>query len=70
MLGTPGVHQNDINAATSFLIATELLRINQVASKNNQNQYTNIYRLVGIDSYNHIGTTGKQDPEILITENS
>jgi hypothetical protein len=62
-----GIHRNDISSATSFLVASELIRINQIESKNNENQFINIYRLVGLDSYNHVGTKGKKDPEILVS---
>ena len=64
-----GIQRNDISIATSFLVATELLRINQVESKKNENQFTNIYRLVGVDPYNHAGTKGKQDTDVLVASN-
>lgn len=54
-----GIPQNDINAAISLLISSELIRVTKIESKNYKDAVVNAYRLVGINPYKHAGTSGK-----------
>ncbi len=59
------VHQNDINPAVSLLVSSELIRVIRVESTQHEKAVSNAYRLVGLESYNHAGTSGKIDPDTL-----
>lgn len=56
-----GVRRVDINPAISLLVSSELIRVIKLESEINKYAVVNAYRLVGIDSYKHEGTTGKAD---------
>jgi DNA-binding transcriptional regulator GbsR (MarR family) len=56
-----GVRRADINGAISLLVSSELIRVIKLESMKNKYATVNAYRLIGIDSYKHEGTSGKID---------
>lgn len=56
-----GIDRARIRAALSVLTYAGLLHTERVASHQNAFAVSNAYRLVGIDSYRHAGTTGRSD---------
>jgi hypothetical protein len=47
----------------SILALVPLVYVEQLPSKTNENGYSNAYRIVGIDPYNHRGTRGRETNE-------
>jgi hypothetical protein len=48
-----------IKPAISFLASLSLIYIEHVPSTEDTNRVANAYRIVGLDSYNHLGTRGR-----------
>lgn len=55
-----GVRAQRIKAATSLLAALSLAYIERVPSESNEFGMAQAYRLVGLDSRNHMGTRGRR----------
>jgi hypothetical protein len=55
-----GVDRSKIKAATSLLAANSLVYIDRLRSQDNEFAVSNAYRIVGLESYNHMGTMGRQ----------
>ena len=53
--------RNDINPAISLLVSSEMVRVDKIESTKFEKAVVNSYRLVGINPYNHAGTSGKSD---------
>jgi hypothetical protein len=58
-----GIRRVRIKAAISILALVPLVYVEQLPSKTNPNGYSNAYRIVGIDPYNHRGTRGRETNE-------
>ncbi|RWQ45685.1 MAG: hypothetical protein EOS82_24070 [Mesorhizobium sp.] len=56
-----GIDRARIRPALSVLTYTGLLHTERVASRINAYAISNAYRLAGLDSYRHAGTTGRSD---------
>lgn len=64
-----GMERARIKAALSVLAVNNLAHIERVPSTTNAIGVANAYRLVGLDTYNHMGTTGRgMDPAVLAAE--
>jgi hypothetical protein len=53
------IGRNRIKTATSFLTALSLIYVECVPSTTNERGVANAYRILGLDSYNHLGTRGR-----------
>jgi hypothetical protein len=56
---TPAQKKGRIKTGISFLASLSLVYVEQVPSKTNSFGVSSAYRLVGLDSYNHMGTKGR-----------
>ncbi len=56
-----GIDRNRVKAATSVLASWSMVYIDHKPSTNNPYGVANAYRLPGLDSFNHAGTTGRAD---------
>jgi hypothetical protein len=54
-----GVDRARIKAAISLLASLSLVYVEQIPSKSNDLGVANAYRIVGVDSYSHMGTRGR-----------
>lgn len=54
-----GVERHRIKAATSLLASLQLAYVERLPSGTNDFGVANAYRLVGLESYNHMGTRGR-----------
>jgi hypothetical protein len=54
-----GIKKARIKTGISFLASLSLVYVEQVPSKTNSFGVSSAYRLVGLDSYNHMGTKGR-----------
>lgn len=54
-----GISREHIKAALSLLAAHNLAHIERLPSTSNEIGVANAYRLVGLDSFNHMGTRGR-----------
>jgi hypothetical protein len=54
-----GIKKGRIKTGISFLASLSLVYVEQVPSKTNEFGVSSAYRLVGLDSYNHLGTKGR-----------
>lgn len=59
------IDRNRVKSATSVLASWSMLYIDHKPSMTNPYGVANAYRLPGIDSYNHEGTTGRADAMAL-----
>jgi hypothetical protein len=55
-----GMSRSKIKAATSMLAALEMVYVERIPSAVNENGVANAYRVVGLDSYAHMGTMGRR----------
>jgi len=55
-----GIRRHDIKAATSFLASLSLSYVERVPSNINNYGVSNAYRLVGLETKSHMGTTGRR----------
>jgi hypothetical protein len=55
-----GIAQNKIKQATSMLAAVGLVYVEHVPSRESEFGISNAYRLAHLDSYRHMGTTGRK----------
>jgi hypothetical protein len=62
-----GIKRVRIKTAISFLASLSLVYVEHIQSKINPNGISSAYRIVGIDSYNHMGTRGRNFEEIDLT---
>lgn len=56
-----GIERSRIKKALSLLINAGLIHIERAPSTANDHAMSNSYRLVGLDPYRHLGTTGRSD---------
>jgi hypothetical protein len=56
-----------IKTAISFLASLSLIYVEHVPSRTNSQGVSNAYRIVGLDSYNHMGTRGRAMNEFDLT---
>ena len=54
-----GVERARIKTAISVLASLSLVYVEHLPSKMNDHGIANAYRIVGVDSYTHMGTTGR-----------
>jgi hypothetical protein len=54
-----GIERARIKTAISFLASRSLVYVEQFASKSNDLGIANAYRIVGVDTYTHMGTRGR-----------
>jgi hypothetical protein len=53
------IERHQIKPAISLLASLSLVYVEHVPSSINENGIANAYRIVGVDSYNHMGTSGR-----------
>jgi putative transposase len=53
------IERTKIKPAISFLASLELIFVEHIPSEVHESGVTNAYRIVGIDSYKHMGTQGR-----------
>jgi hypothetical protein len=58
-----GIKKGRIKTGISFLASLSLVYVEQVPSKTNEFGVSSAYRLVGLDTYNHLGTQGRRNVE-------
>jgi hypothetical protein len=54
-----GIERQRIKPAISFLASLSLVYVEQIPSQTNEHGISNAYRVVGIDTTNHMGTKGR-----------
>ena len=54
-----GIERHRIRKAISFLVSVGLIHVEHVPSRLYPNGFANAYRLTFLDSYNHLGTRGR-----------
>ena len=58
-----GIKKGPIKTGISFLALLSLVYVEQVPNKSNEFGVSSAYRLVGLDSCNHLGTKGRGSVE-------
>jgi len=62
-----GIKRVRIKTAISFLASLSLVYVEHIQSRINPNGVSSAYRIVGIDSYNHMGTRARNFEETDLT---
>lgn len=62
-----GIKRPRIKTAISFLASLSLIYVEHIPSKTNSQGVSNAYRIVGLDSHNHMGTRGRVMNEFDLT---
>jgi hypothetical protein len=60
MEGYTRIRREDLKRGISLLAASGLVYVEHVASRQSEHGFANAYRLAGLDSYRHLGTSGRE----------